>query len=456
MFSKNQIVEIQIEEINHLGLGVGRVDGMVFFVRGAVGGDRIRARVIKVNKNYCVGKLEEILQPSPYRLGKPFCKAPEACGGCIWRHVEYEQELLSKKRLVEAEMRKAGLADVVVQDVRTTGVMKGYRNKAQYPFGLLNGHVTVGFYESRTHRVMACDACSLQPDVFSAICRFVCREADDRHWSVYDEQSGRGLLRHLYIREGKVTGQIMVCLVINGNQLPLGKQFAEKLVSAFGEIASVLLNVNKKNTNVVLGDEYRTLWGEPYIEDVLCGKKFRVAPAAFYQVNHDGAELLYGIAREKAALSEGETLLDLYCGIGTIGICLCDADTPLAGVEIVEDAVRCARENALENGMKNAVFTCGDAGAVADFIRDTARRCQGKLTVVVDPPRKGLDGELIALLADMQIEKIVYVSCGPDTLARDCRLFRDKGYDIGTVTPVDMFPRTGHVETVVLMSRDKE
>ncbi|MBE6661936.1 MAG: 23S rRNA (uracil(1939)-C(5))-methyltransferase RlmD [Ruminococcaceae bacterium] len=455
MFRKNEILTLDITEVNNLGCGVGKKDGVVAFVKGAVSGDRVEAKVIKVAKSFVVCRLEKLLVASPYRADKALCDAPLSCGGCVHRHIAYAHELDMKRRYVEGAFRKAGLADVMVDEVRTTGVYCGYRNKAQYPFGKIGGRTVVGFYAEKTHKVIPCTDCALQPALFGEICRFVCSFADAHAWSVYDEETGRGLLRHLYLREGKNTGEVMVCLVVNGDRLPDESEFSNALMTRFVCVKTLMLNKNTKNTNVVLGRDYRTLAGEGYIEDILCGKRFRIAPAAFYQVNHDGAELLYGIAAEKAALTQGETLLDLYCGIGTIGLSLADKDTRVVGVEIVEDAVVCARENAGRNGMENTEFFCGDAGDAESLVNEALKKCGDpkRTTVVVDPPRKGLDASLIRYLAEKQMKKIVYVSCDPDTLARDCAMFRTLGYEIGNVTPVDMFPKTGHVESVVGLTR---
>ena len=269
----------------------------------------------------------------------------------------------------------------------------------------------VGFYAGKTHKVIPCAECSLQPDIFGEICRFVCEFADQNGWSVYDEETGRGLLRHLYLREGKSSGEIMVCLVVNGDRLPEETVFANVLCAAFDRVKSVILNTNTKNTNVVLGREYRTLLGNGYMEDVLCGKTFRITPASFYQVNHDGAELLYSLAAERAALREGDTLLDLYCGIGTIGISMAAPETRLVGVEIVPSAVECARENATRNGLTNAEFYCGDAGDVATLVDDALAKCGDldRTVVVVDPPRKGLDSALVRYLADKGAERALDV-----------------------------------------------
>ncbi len=457
MFAKNQTVTLDITEINNLGCGVGKLDGMVFFVKGAVSGDTVEAKIIKVNKSFCVGRLERVTVPSSHRTDERFCEAPEACGGCVYRHLTYEHERESKRSYVKNAFRKAGLPDVTVNEVATTGETRGYRNKAQYPFGKVGGKTVVGFYAGKTHKVIPCADCSLQPDVFGEICRFVYDFADQRGWSVYEEETGRGLLRHLYLREGRNSGEIMVCLVVNGDRLPDETVFANMLTAAFDRVKSVMLNTNTKNTNVVLGREYRTLAGNGYIEDILCGKTFRITPASFYQVNHDGAELLYRLAAECAEMGEGDTLLDLYCGIGTIGISMATPETRLVGVEIVPSAVECARENAKRNGLDCAEFYCGDAGNVATLVDEALSQCGDldRTTVIVDPPRKGLDGALVRYLADRGMKKIIYVSCDPDTLARDCALFRTLGYEVGDVTPVDMFPKTGHVESVVLLSREK-
>ncbi len=352
--------------------------------------------------------------------------------------------------------RKAGLTDILVDEVQTTGETVGYRNKAQYPFGRIGGRTVVGFYAGKTHKVIPVGDCALQPPMFGRICRLVCDFADKNGWTVYDEETGKGLLRHLYLRMGKHTGEIMVCLVVNGRELPHEAEFSAELCAAYPAVRSLMLNINTKSTNVVLGREYRTLRGRSYIEDTLLGRTFRIAPAAFYQVNHDGAELLYRLAAERAAMAPGDTLLDLYCGIGTIGLCLATPTTHLVGVEIVPSAVECAEENALANGFDHAEFFCGDASDAASLVQEATDKCGDpqKTVVVVDPPRKGLDEALIKHLASIGFPKIVYVSCDPDTLARDCARFATLGYTVGTVTPVDMFPRTGHVETVVRLWKD--
>ncbi len=458
---KNDVFLLTIEEINNLGCGVGHLNnadgtkGTVVFVRDAVTGDRIEARAIKINKSYVVARIERMLELSPLRC-EPDCTA-KGCGGCVYRHIGYEHELEIKRAYVQNAFRKAGLADVAVAPVRHTGELVGYRNKAQYPVrGGKNG-MEVGFFATGTHRIVPADACSLQPPVFAELTRFVCDFCNRYAISAYDEESGRGLLRHIYLRRGTRTGEVMLCLVVNGERMPREREFAESVMARYPEVVSVMLNINRENTNVVLGDTYRLLGGRGWIEDELCGLRFRISAGAFYQVNHDACELLYGIAKEKAELTGRETLLDLYCGIGTIGLSMADRAKEVIGIEIVDEAVKRAAENAERNGITHASFYCGDASDAKKLLAN-AERMRGALdtastTVIFDPPRKGSTHELIEYISERNFRRVVYVSCNPDTLARDCVWFRELGYEIGEVTPVDLFPRTGHVESVVCLTR---
>jgi len=448
---KDQIIELDITDLNNLGCGVGRYGGLVIFVRGAVDGDRVRASIIKVNKSFAVARLLEILLPSPHRIDDDPCRAPLACGGCVYRHITYDKELELKREHVETAFRKAGLSDVCVLPTLSTRRMTGYRNKAQYPVTEVKDRLRAGFFASKSHNVIPADGCAIQNKSFAPIVDLICDFGTKTGWRAYNETSGQGLLRHIYLRIGEKTGEIMVCLVINGDRLPMGEEFTRQLTDEFPAVVSVMVNINKKNTNVVLGDRYITLWGKPYIEDELCGLRFKISPDSFYQVNRDGAELLYGLAREEAALCGTETLMDLYCGTGTIGLSMAERASRLCGVEIVSSAVECARKNAAENRITNAEFFCDDAGD-----RDVILRAAGGRrpdVVVIDPPRKGSTRELADTLSSLGVPKIVYVSCDPVTLARDCVWFRELGYEIGNVRPVDMFPRTGHVESVVCLTR---
>ena len=448
---KEDIIELSITDINNLGCGVGRYEGLVVFIKGAVTGDVVRAKVIKVNKSFAVARLDELIETSPYRIDKDECNAPLACGGCVYRHISYEHELQLKREYVENAFRKAGLFDVRVLPTLSAGRPYGYRNKAQYPLTQTKNGVRAGFYASKTHNIIPSDGCAIQNKAFTPIVDFVCRFADRNGWSVYNEESGRGLLRHIYLRIGEKTGQIMVCLVINGDTLPKGELFACELKEEFPSVASVMYNVNKKNTNVVLGKEFTLLFGRPYIEDELCGLRFKISPDSFYQVNRDGAEMLYSVAAERAELSGDQVLMDLYCGTGTIGLSMAKKARKLCGIEIVSAAVDCARENARENEIENAEFFCDDAGN-GDVILRAAGGSRPDV-VVIDPPRKGSTKELVRTLSELSVPRVVYVSCDADTLARDCVWFREYGYEMGEVQPVDMFPRTGHVESVVSLTR---
>ena len=360
-----------------------------------------------------------------------------------------------KREYVKNSFRKAGLGDVEVAPVAHTGELTGYRNKAQYPVRNGKNGAEVGFFATGTHRLVPASDCKLQPAVFAEITAYVCDFCNQNHIKAYDEESGKGLLRHIYLREGGKTGEIMVCLVVNGKSFFHEKELCEGLEKKFPQIKSILLNINTQNTNVVLGREYRLLSGRAWIEDELCGLKFRISAGAFYQVNRNACELLYGIAKEKANLTGDEILLDLYCGIGTIGLSMADKAREIVGIEIVEEAVERAAENARRNGVENAFFYCGDASD-AEKLLENAENAHGRIenaTVILDPPRKGSTPELIQYLAKRNFNRVVYVSCNPDTLARDCVVFKELGYEIGEVTPVDMFPRTGHVESVVCLTR---
>ncbi len=452
---KNDIVTLSVTEINNLGSGVARIDGgerdgTVVFVSGAVTGDVIEAKIIKVNRSYLVARTERVISPSPYRAKDSFCSSPMSCGGCVYRNIGYEYELEIKREYVKNAFRKAGLADIDIEPVISTGKEKHYRNKAQYPLKAGKNGIEAGFYAAKTHNIISAECCMIQNEIFTDIVKYFCECADKLSLSVYDEESGRGLLRHLYLRIAEATDEIMVCVVINADGFCGSRELANRLCERFPNIVSVMLNVNKKNTNVVLGDKFILCQGRDYIEDILCSKRFRVTPEAFYQVNRDGAELLYTKAAELADLSGDETLIDLYCGTGTIGLSMSDKAKALIGVEIVPSAVECAKINAKLNGVNNAEFYCIDASKTEEILKD---RNLSADVVVIDPPRKGTTKELIEYLNKLGVPKVVYVSCDPDTLARDVAVFREYGYNTDKVFPVDMFPRTGHVESVVCLTK---
>ncbi|MCQ2430590.1 MAG: 23S rRNA (uracil(1939)-C(5))-methyltransferase RlmD [Clostridia bacterium] len=471
---------LTVTDLNNLGCGVARLpdengeeNGLVVFIRGAVTGDVVETELIKVTPSYAVGRLVRVVTPSPTRAAEDFCTAPEACGGCVYRHLTYEAELESKHRRVMQAFRQAGLADVTVLPPLSTGVTRGYRNKGMYPVRNGKTGIETGFFAQKSHNLIKCAACSLQPPVFAEIVEAVCRFFRDKHIRAYDETTGEGILRHIYLRT-TADGEVLVCLVINSKGLPGGRRTQDDLVSVllgrFPNIIGVSLNVNQKNTNVVLGDSFIRLYGQPYMEDRLCGLRFRISAESFYQVNHDAAELLYRTAAARAGLTGRENLWDLYCGAGTIGLSMAGPDLPpdrraatVTGVEIVPQAVECAKKNAQINADLGllppgiARFFCADAGDPSSLFKPADDGVvPAPDVVVIDPPRKGTTPELIRELSRRGYGKVVYVSCDPETLARDCAVFRAEGYTVGDAQPVDLFPRTGHVEMVVLMSRDKE
>ncbi len=448
---KNDCIPLTITGVTAEGSGVGRHDGMVVFVPNAAVGDQLTVRIIKTSKNYCVGKIEEIRVPSPDRR-EADCPVFAQCGGCVFRHISYESELaIKQRRVADALSRIGGLDNVPLRPIVGAAKTDHYRNKAQLPIGLgRDGDLVLGFYANRTHRIVSCDGCALQPVEFQAAVRALRQWRRETGETVYDEATGKGKLRHLYLREGSATGQRMVCLVVNGSGVRREDRLIELLREQVPGLQSVVLNSNREQTNVILGKQFRTLWGSGVITDVLCGLRFQIAPASFYQVNRAQAERLYAIAGEYAALTGAETLLDLYCGTGTIGLTMASRAKRLIGVEIIPEAIENAVENARQNRISNAEFLCGDAAQAAESLQ---KRGLAPDVIILDPPRKGCGQQLIQTAAQMSPQRVVYVSCDPATLARDLKLFAAAGYCPQEVTPVDLFPRTAHVETVVLMSR---
>ena len=451
MIRKNDIFEADITAMTAEGSGICRAEGMAVFVPGTAVGDRCAVRIVKVLRKYAFGRLEKLLAPSPDRIA-PDCPVAAQCGGCVYRHIRYEAELQIKtQRVRDALERIGGLQDFQMEPILAAPDRCRYRNKCQLPIGLSkDGALQLGFYAVNSHRIVNTESCLLQPEAFDRAA------AAFRRWyavsgeSVYDEASHSGVLRHLYMRRGEMSGEMMVCVVANGAALHEEALLVEMLREAVPEITGVLLNINREKTNVVLGKTCRTLWGKDTITDTLCGLAFEIAPHAFYQVNRTQAERLYGKAAEYAGLTGAETLLDLYCGTGTIGLSMAKNAKKLIGAEIVPAAVENARRNAERNAIQNAEFLCADAAEAARILFERGEKPD---VIVIDPPRKGCDSALIATIAAMRPKRVVYVSCDPATLARDLKLFGESGYKTETVTPADMFPGTAHVETVVLLSK---
>ncbi len=444
---KNTVHRLSIDGYSSEGAGVARLDGLVVFVPGALRGEVCEVQLLKVNKNIAFGKVNQVVTPSPARL-TPDCPYFGKCGGCQTRHMTYEEELCFKRSKVEDALRRIGGAELSVPVILGAENTLRYRNKIQFP---VSDGPKLGFYRPRSHDVLDVDDCLLQPESAGAIRHVVKRWMDTFHISAYDEKTGRGLVRHLYVRASSA-GACLCCLVINGKKLPHEQDLADALMVSVPSLTGVLLNVNTKDTNVILGDEYRVLRGDAYLEDTLCSLTFRLSVPSFFQVNRAQTEVLYGKALEFAALTGAETVLDLYCGIGTISLAMARHAKKVYGAEIVPEAVEDARKNALRNRIENVEFFCADAGDAAQRLANIGVHPD---IVSVDPPRKGLAAEVVDVVAAMSPRRIVYVSCDPATLARDVKRFTERGYLVQNAVAVDLFPRTQHTECCVRLERLK-
>ena len=451
---KNQILTLRIERLSSDGSGVAHsADGEAVFVPGTAPGDEARVRIVKDCGRYAFGILDELLTPSPDRVPVD-CPVAGPCGGCSLRHLDYAAELRAKQESVLDAFRRIGGLEVPVLDILPSPEVDRYRNKVQFPVGVdKNGAPCIGFYAGRTHRIVPCPDCKLQPGVLNEIGNALCAFFAQQGIRPYDEQSGKGLVRHIFLRRGAHSGQIMVCLVCTRAKLPHAEQLCTALREQFPAISTILLNVNAKNTNVILGSENHILYGPGYIEDTLCGVPVRLGPLSFYQVNTLAAERLYGVAAQYAQLTPDDTLLDLYCGMGTIGLSMADQCRGLIGVEIVPEAIESAKANAARMGEAVAAksrFFCADAGQAATQLAAEGLHPD---IVMLDPPRKGCDEATLSAVVRMAPRRVVYVSCNPATAARDAAWLEKNGYHAEKVQPVDLFPRTKHVEAVLLLSK---
>lgn len=444
---KGQVHTALVEGYSSEGYGVVRVDGAVVFVPRAVRGERVDLRIVRVMKTHALGELVRVHAPSPERA-VPDCPYYGKCGGCDFRHLSYGEELWAKRRRVQDALARIGGSDVRVEEILGAKNPEHYRNKCQYPVG---PHGEIGFFRARSHQVVPVERCLLQPEVCDRTARAVGSWMRRYKIPAYDESAGRGLIRHIYVRTNR-RGESLCCVVANGRKLPREAELAALVLAAAPKTLGVVLNVNTKRGNVILGDQYRTLWGQDFLMDTLCGLEFRLSVPSFYQVNREQAEVLYGKALEFAALTGGETALDLYCGAGTITLCLAGRAGRAIGAEIVPAAVRDAEANAARNGVKNAEFFCGDAADTAAMLEAQGLRPD---VITVDPPRKGLAPEVIASAAAMGPDRIVYVSCDPGTLGRDIKRFSELGYRAVRAAAADMFPGTRHVESICLLTRMK-
>lgn len=457
-YRKNDMVTLDIVDCGTNGEGIGKADGFTVFVKDAVIGDQVTAKIMKAKKNYGYGRLMEILKPSPDRV-EPICPSARQCGGCQLQALSYEKQLAFKAEKVRGHLERiGGFSDLPMEPIIGMDDPFHYRNKAQFPVGKnKEGHIITGFYAGRTHSIIENRDCALGVPENQEILNRVVSYMEKYHIEPYDETTGKGLIRHIFTRCGYYTGQLMVCMIINGTSIPHQQELVDSLREIPG-MTSITLNVNKKRNNVILGDQMKLLWGQEYITDKIGDISYQISPLSFYQVNPQQTWKLYSKALEYADLHGEETVWDLYCGIGTISLFLAQKAKYVRGVEIVPAAIEDARRNARLNHIENAEFYVGKAEEILpDYYEKYAQDHPGETAradvIVVDPPRKGCDETLLDTIVEMQPKKVVYVSCDSATLARDLKYLCERGYQVESVCPVDMFPMTVHVETVVLLSK---
>ncbi len=440
---KNQIFDLTIDNYSSEGDGIARLDGMAVFVKGALRGERCRVKLLKVGKTAAWGRVEQVVTPSPARI-KPDCPHFPKCGGCALRHMSYAEELEFKRQRVEDALRRIGGLDLSVDVIHGAEAPECYRNKAQFPVSDRSGRLSIGFFRARSHDVIDVERCLLQRPEADAAARAVKGWMERFKVPAYDELTHKGLVRHVYVRTNR-NGESLVCLICNGTKLPHLNALIDALQVAVPGMVGLVLSINREKTNVILGKNYQTLWGQDFLYDTLCGLTFKLSVPSFFQVNPMQTEVLYRKAAEFAGLTGDETVVDLYCGTGTISLVLAEQAQKVIGAEIIPSAVENARKNAAHNHVTNAEFLCGDAKDAARILYERGERPD---VIVIDPPRKGCDAAVITTIAAMRPTRVVYVSCDPATLARDLKQFTAEDYNIEAVTPVDMFPCTAHVETV--------
>lgn len=446
--NKNDIITLEMTALTSEGSGIGKHEGMAVFVPKTAVGDIIEARIVKVLKSYAYGRIERIITPSPDRIEND-CPVFGKCGGCVYRHINYQAELAAKDRVVRDAFERIGGLHPEFLPICGSELTERYRNKLQMPFAKSDGgEIVSGFFSERSHRVIPVNDCKLQPEVFSEIVGFVKQKCGELRISVYNEQKHEGVLRHIYLRKGSSSGEICAVLVAK-RKVPEFVKLASELMQKFPEIKGVVLNINPDRTNVILGEREITLCGRADISDEMCGVGFDISPKSFYQVNTPQAEKLYAQAAEFAE-PRGKTLLDLYCGIGTIGLSMAKDAARVIGAEIVPEAVENARKNARQSGFENAEFICADAAEAAGRLVENGLRPD---VILLDPPRKGCGAETIASCVKMAPDRIVMISCNPATAARDCKLFSESGYSVEKVRAFDLFPRTRHTECIVKLTK---
>ena len=448
MLIKNEIYEARIVDYTAEGQGLARIDGCAVFVPNAIVGELVRLRIEKVGKTWAAGKITELLERSLHRVNRE-CPVAKLCGGCDFWHMDYDEETRLKAARVRDTLNRLGGEALEEVSILSAPTCQGYRNKAQYPVASKKGRAYAGFFRAGTHEVVENDRCLILPEETDRVKKIVIDYVNHYRVSAYDEVAHKGLLRHIYVRRGAVSAQVLVCLAINGRAIPHPEELVQRLKAVPG-FATLVLSVNTKKGNAVLGDEFITLYGPGYIEDTLCGLNFRLSARSFYQVNHHQAQRLYEAAIAQANITKDDTVLDLYCGVGTITLIMAKAAKRVIGVEVIDQAVNDARDNARRNGIENAEFICADAGQAALELEEKGVRPD---VIVVDPPRKGLNADAIEALDKMSPRRIVYVSCDPATLARDVALLKQRGFRLESAQAADLFPRCAHVESIVCLRR---
>jgi len=450
MLTKNQIYEAVITDYTSEGQGVAHIEGCAVFIPNAIEGEKYMVRIELARKTWAAGKIVEILEKSPHRVNRE-CPVAKLCGGCDFWHMDYEAETQLKANRVKNCLNRMAGENLEELQILAAPTCHGYRNKAQYPVASKKGRAYAGFFRAGTHQVVENQRCLILPEETDRVKDTVMEYVNKFKVSAYDEVEHKGLLRHIYVRRGAVSGQILVCLVINGRSIPKAHELVGRLKKIPG-FTTLVLSINTRKGNAVLGDEFVTLHGPGYIEDTLCGLTFRLSPRSFYQVNHHQAQRLYEAAISQAEITKNDTVLDLYCGVGTITLAMASAAGKVIGVEVIPQAVEDAKDNAKRNGIENAEFFCGDAGQAALELEAKGIKAD---VVVVDPPRKGLNADTIEALHRFSPRRIVYVSCDPATLARDVALLKERGYKLKNALAADLFPRCSHVESIVCLVKEE-
>lgn len=451
MLEKNAVYEALVTDYTAEGQGIAHIEGITVFIPNAIAGERVLVRIETVRKTWAAGKITELLEKSPHRVNRQ-CPVAKLCGGCDFWHMDYAEETRLKAARVRDCLNRLAGEKLDEVPILAAPDCRGYRNKAQYPVASKKGRAYAGFFRAGTHDVVENSRCLILPQETDQVKDAVIDHVNQFRVPVYDETAHTGLLRHIYVRRGAVSGQILVCLAVNGRTLPHAPELVERLKKIPG-FATLVLSVNTKKGNAVLGDEFITLYGPGFIEDTLCGLNFRLSPRSFYQVNHAQAQRLYQAAIQLADISKEDLVLDLYCGVGTITLAMASAAGKVMGVEVVPQAIEDAKDNAVRNGIGNAEFFCGDAGEAALALEAKGIHPD---VITVDPPRKGMNADTIEAITRMSPRRLVYVSCDPATLARDIALLKQRGFRVEKAMAADLFPRCSHVESICLLTRRKE